>query len=65
MRIDYTQTKNSPLRSLMVNLPADIGKDIFKQICNTPPPDYEKMRAEADRYERQIAEQIAEQTKNE
>ena len=39
----------------MTNLPADLGRKIFKQIQSTKAPDYSKMCRKADRLEKQIA----------
>ena len=38
----------------MTNLPSEIGVGIFRQIMNTPKPDYDKMREEAARLEREM-----------
>ena len=38
----------------MTNLPTELGVGIFKQILNTPKPDYAKMQEEAVRLEREM-----------
>lgn len=38
----------------LTNLPADLGKRIFKQIMNTPAPDRAKMKAESDQLLKQM-----------
>ena len=38
----------------MVGLPRDLGRAIFKQIMNTPAPDYAKLNAEAKRLEAEM-----------
>ena len=38
----------------LTNLPADLGKTIFKQIMNTPAPDRVKMKAESDELLKQM-----------
>ncbi len=38
----------------MTNLPSDLGISIFKQIMDTPKPDYSKMQEEATRLEREM-----------
>ena len=38
----------------MTNLPSELGVRIFKQIMNTPKPDYAKMQEEAVRLEREM-----------
>ena len=40
----------------MTNLPKELGVGIFKQILNTPKPDYAKMDAEAKELEKRIME---------
>jgi len=42
----------------MANLTGELGKDIIKQILNTPAPDREKMRAESAELRRRIVEQM-------
>lgn len=38
----------------MASMPADIGTKIIQQILSTPKPDYEMMREEAVRLEREM-----------
>ena len=38
----------------MTNLPTELGVRIFKQILNTPRPDYAKMHEKAVRLEREM-----------
>ncbi len=38
----------------MTNLPSELGAAIFRQILNTPRPDYAKMQEEAARLEREM-----------
>ena len=45
----------------MTNLPTELGREIFRQILNSPKPDDEAMRAEAERLEMEII-RIMEQT---
>ena len=41
-------------KPVMTNLPEELGVRIFKQIMNTPKPDYAKMHEEAVRLEREM-----------
>lgn len=41
----------------LTNLPADLGKAIFKQIMNTPAPDRAKMKAESDELLKQMVKE--------
>ena len=38
----------------MTNLPTELGREIFRQILNSPKPDDEAMRAEAVRLEKEM-----------
>ena len=38
----------------MTNLPSELGIGIFRQILNTPKPDYLKMQEEAVKLEREM-----------
>ena len=42
----------------MANLPPDVGRDIIRQILNTPPPDWEARQKEADRLEQEIMKEL-------
>ena len=41
-------------KPVMTNLPTELGVGIFKQILNTPKPDYAKMQEEAVWLEREM-----------
>ena len=45
----------------MTNLPTELGREIFRQILNSPKPDDEAMKAEAERLEMEMI-RIMEQT---
>ena len=45
----------------MTNLPTELGREIFRQILNSPKPDDEAMKAEAERLEMEMI-RIIEQT---
>ena len=38
----------------MTNIPGELGREIFRQILNSPKPDDEAMRAEAVRLEKEM-----------
>ena len=38
----------------MTNLPTELGREIFRQILNSPKPDDEAMKAEAERLEMEM-----------
>lgn len=38
----------------------DMGKQIIIKILNTPKPDYEKMKMQADNYEKQLVSEMSE-----
>jgi hypothetical protein len=42
----------------MANLSGELGKDIMKQIMETPAPDRSRMRAESAKLRKKIAEQM-------
>jgi hypothetical protein len=45
----------------MTNIPGELGREIYRQIINSPKPDDEAMRAEAIRLEKEMI-RIMEQT---
>ena len=40
----------------MTNLPADLGREIFRQILGTSAPDYDRLHQEAQRVEKAIVD---------
>ena len=45
----------------MTNIPGELGREIYRQIINSPKPDDEAMKAEAERLEKEMI-RIIEQT---
>ena len=43
-------------KPMMTNLPADLGREIFRQILSTSAPDYDRLHQEAQRVEKAIVD---------
>lgn len=52
-----TLTQLQALEKLSDN---DVGKQIIIKILNTPKPDYEKMKQQADNYEKELVSEMSE-----
>lgn len=52
-----TLTQMQALEKLPNN---DMGKQIIIKILNTPKPDYEKMKMQADNYEKELVSEMSE-----